>query len=537
MRRAAFDHCSEHPGSTATGPSGFLSGAAPKIDSVGEGTPDDIVRSVVSRRRKQVPHYDSSSSPLGRLVAESLTGQITRREIMRRGMALGLSAPVIGMIISAQTRSVTAQNASPAAGREPGWSIVVPEGLRTDLGGARVRAVLTSSSHVDRPWQEAAIRKFNEATGAAAEFVPGEESATDRLAIYNQQLGAQSPDNEIYQIDIIWPGIVAQHAVDLNPSLSELATLHFPALVENNTVNGVLVGMPWYTDAGLLYYRSDLLEKYGFENPPETWAELEEQAQTIQDGESADNSSFRGFVWQGNAYEGLTCDALEWQYSNGGGRIIEPDGTVTVNNPQAIAAFERARGWVGTISPEDVTTFDEPLSLNAFAPGNAAFLRNWPYAYSVTQAPDSPLVGKVGVTQLPMGEGEEATHAAALGGWQLMVSKYSPNQEAAIEFVKYMCSPELEKAFTIERSHSPTIPAVYDDPEVIETQEFLARLKPVFEGGAVARPSTVTADLYNSVSIAYHTRINQVLTGQAEAAAAAAEIEAELKDIMSELGY
>ena len=70
--------------------------------------------------------------------------------------------------------------------------------------------------------------------------------------------------------------------------------------------------------------------------------------------------SFRGFVWQGNAYEGLTCDALEWQYSNGGGRIIEPDGTVTVNNPQAIAAFERARGWVGTISPEDVTTYNEP---------------------------------------------------------------------------------------------------------------------------------------------------------------------------------
>ncbi len=104
--------------------------------------------------------------------------------------------------------------------------------------------------------------------------------------------------------------------------------------------------MPWYTDAGLLYYRSDLLEKYGFENPPETWAELEEQAQAIQDGESADNPSFRGFVWQGNAYEGLTCDALEWQYSNGGGRIIEPDGTVTVNNPAGHRRV-RARPWLG----------------------------------------------------------------------------------------------------------------------------------------------------------------------------------------------
>jgi trehalose/maltose transport system substrate-binding protein len=480
--------------------------------------------------------HDSGSSPLGRLVAEALTGQVSRREMMRRGVALGLSAPVIEMILSAQVRSALAQEATPEA-REPGWSIVVPEGLRTDLAGARVRAVLAPAASPDRDWTEAAIRIFNETTGAAAEFAPGEESATDRLAIYNQQLGAQSPDNDVYQIDVIWPGIVAQHATDLLPTLADLAALHFPAIVENNTVNGALVGMPWYTDAGLLYYRSDLLEKYGFENPPETWDELEEMAESIQNGESADNPSFRGFVWQGNAYEGLTCDALEWQYSNGGGRIIEPDGTVTVNNPLAIASFERARGWVGTISPEDVTTYNEPSSLNAFAPGNAAFMRNWPYAHAVTQAPDSPLVGKVGVTQLPMGDGEGATHAATLGGWQLMVSKYSSNQEAAIEFVKYMCSPELEKSFTIERSHSPTISSVYDDPEVVETQEFLARLKPVFEGGAVARPSTVTGDLYNSASIAYHTRINQILTGQADAASAVAEIEAELKDLMAELGY
>jgi len=442
------------------------------------------------------------------------------------------------MILSAQSRTAMAQEGTPA-GDEPGWSIVVPEGLRTDLAGARVRAVLASSADPDVPWQQAAIRKFNEATGASAEFVPGEQSATDRLAIYNQQLGAQSPDNDVYQIDVIWPGIVAQHAVDLNQSLADLATQHFPAIVENNTVNGALVGMPWYTDAGLLYYRSDLLEQYGFENPPETWAELEEQAQAIQEGESANNPSFRGFVWQGNAYEGLTCDALEWQYSNGGGRIIEPDGSVTINNEQAIAAFDRARSWVNNISPEGVTTYREPESLNVFAPGNAAFLRNWPYAWAVTQdattTPPSPLIGKVGVSPLPKGEGEGATNAATLGGWQMMVSKYSKNQEAAIEFVRYICSPELQKSYAIERSHNPTIAAVYDDPDVIKASEFMARLKDVFQGGAVARPSTAAGEFYNSVSVAYHQRINQVLTGQKTGQQAAEELQSELEDVMSEL--
>jgi trehalose/maltose transport system substrate-binding protein len=297
--------------------------------------------------------------------------------------------------------------------------------------------------------------------------------------------------------------------------------------------------MPWFTDAGLLYYRTDLLEKYGIEAAPATWAELETQAKTIQDGERATNPDFQGFVWQGAAYEGLTCNALEWQYSNGGGRIIEPDGTVSINNPQAAASFDRARAWVGTISPEGVTTYREPESQNVFVPGNAAFMRNWPGTWALTQdattTPPSPLIGKVGVSPLPMGDGADARNAATLGGWQLMVSKYSKNQEAGIEFVKYMCSPEVQRAYTIDRSHSPTVVAVYDDPAVVEKAEFISRLKPVFQGGAVARPSTPSGEFYNSVSVAYHQRINQVLTGQKDGAAAVQELESELQDIMSEL--
>lgn len=469
------------------------------------------------------------NAAINEIVTAALRGKLTRREALKRAAALGMTAPFFAYLLNVRTYGVAAQ--------EPGSTIVVPQGLRTDLKGQKVNAVLAEASSPDKPFLEAAMRKFTEATGIEVTLVPGEQSATDRLAIYNQQLGAQSSDNDVYQIDVIWPGILAQHAVDLNESLKDLAAQHFQAIVENNTVNGKLTGMPWFTDAGLLYFRTDLLQKYGFEKGPETWAELEQQAKTIMDGERAANPDFQGFVFQGKAYEGLTCDGLEWQYSNGGGRIIEPDGTVSINNPQAIAAFERARSWVGTIAPQDVTTYTEPESLNAFAPGNAAFMRNWPYAWAVTQdvAAGSPLVGKVGVSPLPMGDGPNASHAATLGGWQLMVSKYSKSQEAAIEYVKYMCSPELQKSYAVERSHLPTIPSVYDDPDVAAASEFIPRMKDVFLGGAVARPSTVAGELYNSVSIAYHQRLNQILTGAKEAAAAVEEIEAELKDIMSEL--
>ena len=186
---------------------------------------------------------------------------------------------------------------------------------------------------------------------------------------------------------MIWPGDLAEHFVDLYEyGAAGVAAEHFPAIIQNNTVDGELIGIPWFTDAGLLYYRTDLLEKYGYDSPPATWDELEEMAQTIQDGERAEgNQDFWGYVWQGNAYEGLTCDALEWIKSNDGGTIVSPDRVITINNDNAIEIVDQAAGWVGTISPPGVTGFAEEDARNMWQAGNAAFMRNWPYAYSPGQ--------------------------------------------------------------------------------------------------------------------------------------------------------
>jgi len=476
-------------------------------------------------------------NPVTRLMAESLTGTISRREMLRRATALGLSAPLIGLMLSAQARTAAAQDAAtPPPDPSAGNTIVVPQGLRTDLGGATIAAVLSDSTDPNGPWVQAALAKFTEATGINVTFVPGETQTEARLQNYRQQFAGQSSDFDVFQIDVIWPGIVAEHAVNLaeNPTLAELATLHFPAIVQNNTVDGSLVGMPWFTDAGLFYYRTDLLEKYGIENPPATWDELQTAAQTIQDGERAANPAFTGFVWQGRAYEGLTCNGLEWQVSNGGGTIVESDGTVSVNNPQAIEAFERARGWVGTISPQDVTTFRETETLNVWTAGNAAFARNWPYMWSSSQ--EAPAVaGKVGVAPLPMGTGEGARNAATLGGWQLMVSRYSENPDAAMELVRFFCSPEVQTSFAVERSMLPTIGSVYDSPDVAAASEFIPRLRDVFEGGAVARPSSVSADLYAEVSSFYYTTLNEILSGSTPAADGAASMEEDINATLEEL--
>lgn len=362
-------------------------------------------------------------------------------------------------------------------------------------------------------------------------IIAGPSSATDRYGLYLQTFQAQSSDIDVMEIDVIWPGDLAEHLVDLNEyGGAEAVADDFPAIVTNNTVDGRLVGLPFFTDGGLLYYRTDLLEKYGYSAPPATWAELEEMAAKIQEGERAEgNQDFWGFVWQGKAYEGLTCDALEWVYSSGGGTIVSPEKVITINNDAAASALDRAYSWIGKISPPGVTSFQEEESRRVWHGGNAAFMRNWPYAYSLSNGEDSAVVGKFDATSLP--GAEAGMSAATLGGWQLAVSKYSKHPKEAAEFVKWLASTESQKTRAINISLIPTKKALYEDADVAAAQPFMPKLLPVFTS-AVARPSTATAPRYNEVSNIFFTNVSDVLTGKQSGADAVANIELDLQDLL-----
>jgi len=403
---------------------------------------------------------DDNKKQVGELLKDFRKGNLTRRELMVRGSALGIGAYFLNRL---SVDEAFAQDATPEA-VAAGSTLVAPAGFDQSLAGQKINVELGDEGS-GAPWEKAAVALFTETTGIEATRLPGETSTTDKLSKLLLALNAQSSDVDCVSIDVIWPGIIAPHALDLTETFSATIGDYFKAIVDNNTVDGALVGIPWYTDAGLLYKRDDLIAKYN-QTAPTTWAELETVAKAIEDGERAAGSpDFWGFVWQGNAYEGLTCNALEWQVSNGGGNIIEADGTVSINNPQAIAAFERAAKWVKNISPEGVTTYQEQESLDVWQGGNAAFMRNWPYAYANGQSADSPIKGKFSVGVIPMGDGEGARNASTLGGWQLMASKYSKAPDAAALFCKFMASPEIQKSAALELSHLPTIGSVYDDAE------------------------------------------------------------------------
>ncbi len=234
-------------------------------------------------------------------------------------------------------------------------------------------------------------------------------------------------------------------------------------------------------------------------------------------------------MWQGNAYEGLTCDALEWIASNDGGRVIEPDGVITVYNENAVEIIDLAGSWVGTISPPGVTGFAEEDARLMFQAGNAAFMRNWPYAYSLGQGADSDIAGLFDVSPLPAGDVEGGTPAATLGGWQLGVSSYSNNPQLAADVALFLASYDEQKIRAVEGSLNPTIMALYEDEDVLEAAPFFGSLYDVFIN-AVARPSTITAPNYAQVSSMFFRAVHNVLTGSEDADTALALLELDLAD-------
>ncbi len=369
-----------------------------------------------------------------------------------------------------------------------------------------------------------AFAKFTQDTGIQVEYIPGPESTTDRLALYLQTLERKSSTPDVYLIDVVWPGILAEHLVDLRPFLGEEIKQRLGAEVQNYTVDGRLVAMPSSVERGALYYRIDLLKKYKYSHPPETWDELEKMAARIQAGErAAGNRDFWGFVWQGAAYEGLTCDALEWQVSQGGGQIIEADRTISVNNPSAVRAMERARRWVGTISPPSVLEYEEEDTRNAFRSGNAAFRRDWLWtANPAGPVEDLPVHGQVALAHLP---GGLAGHAATLGGWSLGVSKYSAHPREAAELVRYMTSRE---GTTHVWQDNALLPAFPIDPAFVQSHPDLAQVADIFTRGAIARPSTLTGTQYARVSRAYFSAVHSILTGQQSAGKAMEVLQSEL---------
>ncbi|WP_022793959.1 ABC transporter substrate-binding protein [Marinococcus halotolerans] len=343
---------------------------------------------------------------------------------------------------------------------------------------------------------------------------------------YATILSSGSDEIDVFAADVVWPAEFAQagYALPLDRLIERDNVdidAHFPATIESTSYNGRQFAMPAYTDAGLLFYRKDIVDE-----PPETWEELETMAADLQGEEG---TSF-GYAMQASQYEGLVTNAIEYIGAYGG-QIINENQEVVVNSPEAIEGIQKMIDVTQSdFVPNNILNFQEIETENAFINGNTVFARNWPYLLSTSTDPEiSNIPDNVGFTTLP--SGSDGT-ASALGGWTTMINKNSEEVEASWEFVKFMSSEQGQKIGALEGSRAPTIESLYDDEDIQEANALFAD-DAFVETLQNAVPRPVTAD-YPEVSDIMQIELSRAAAGEITAEEAAANLERKLSAVLNE---
>jgi len=362
---------------------------------------------------------------------------------------------------------------------------------------------------------EAVLANFEAETGIKVSLIRQPTDTAQRRQGLVVPLQAGQADPDVFLMDVAW---LAQFAASgwLAP-LDEFMAQGGPdrsvfferVLALADVLQGRLVALPMNLDGGLLYYRADLLERFGLPGPPRTWAELVRQAQLVQEKLRPERPGFCGFVWPGAQYEGLVCVFLEFAASNQAAELIE-GGRVRLNTPANLAALALMRDLIGKfkVSPPNTCSAmkEEEVRLQ-FQRGEALFERNWPYAWGLHQAPDSPVRGRVGLARLPHFQGGQS--AATLGGWHLGLSRFSESQPRAWRLIEFLVSAGTQKRFALELGWAPGRRDVYADPEVLGRLPHFRELQDVFEN---LQPRPIVP-YWSQVSTVLQRRLNAALGG------------------------
>ncbi|MFD7231946.1 ABC transporter substrate-binding protein [Streptomyces sp. NPDC059881] len=333
--------------------------------------------------------------------------------------------------------------------------------------------------------------------------------------------GLRSGDGrfDILNIDVAWTSEFAA-AGWIAPLESRRFPLNsfLPPVVDTATYDGKLYAVPYVTNAGMLYYRKDILDREG-ERPPATWAELERQARTI-----APRHGLGGYAGQFLPYEGLTVNATEAVYS-AGGTILGDDGRVTVDSAAARSGVDfLARGVRDGWIPREALTYKEEESRQAFQDGRLLFLRNWPYAYAGASGKDSPVAGKFGAVPLP---GPDGAGTSVLGGSNLAVSTRARHPESASDLIAYLTSAPVQRKVLTEGALPPVRAALYQDPALIREFPYL----PALRASVLAAAPRPKSARYEQVSLAVQAVVHDAMAQHQDPAAAVRRLAGELSAV------
>jgi multiple sugar transport system substrate-binding protein len=376
------------------------------------------------------------------------------------------------------------------------------------------------------------IDKFNEQNKGNFQ-VTFREMPVDTGQYFDQlrtELQAGASEIDVIGGDVIWPAQFAANGwiLDVSDRFPESdRQKYLPAPVDSLVYQGAIYGVPWFTDAGMLYYRADLLEQAGFSEPPATWEELKDMAlKTMQDTGTED-----GLVFQGSDYEGGTVNGLEYIWTHGGD-ILSGD-QVIIDSPESVAGLETEHSMIADgVAPQAVSTYKEGETDPAFLGGRSVFARNWPYMYALAEDPETSRIkaDQIGIAPLPAGEGGQSF--SGLGGWNMMINANSQKQDQAWEFVRFMTGEEGQRQRALSATLLPTLKSLYEDQEVLDQV-------PVIRLGKEAIQSTKSRPVspyYSDMSLKMAEQFSLSLKGDVAPEEAVKTLQTELTSIIEQGG-
>jgi multiple sugar transport system substrate-binding protein len=324
-------------------------------------------------------------------------------------------------------------------------------------------------------------------------------SADEQRTQLIQRLRAKSAECDVLGMDVIWTAeFAAQKWLrDVSDVVEQRKGDFIASTLESAKYEDAYWAIPFNTNAGFIYYRTDKIK-----SAPKTWQDVDQMAK-----------SGGGLVYQGAQYEGLTVNFLERLYSAGGKALSDDGKQSELNSPEAEKVLAQMAEEVksGTV-PKANSTYMEEESRRAFESGKAAAMRNWPYAYALGKKSD--VGSKFAVAPLPAFEGGEP--AGVLGGYNLGISAYSKNPEAAVEFVNYATNMDSQVLMGSKASLPPVLTGAYDDPKLKKAMPFAEELR---TGVEQAQPRPVSP-VYTQISEAIYKNVYTAIQGKEDPKAA-----------------
>ena len=353
------------------------------------------------------------------------------------------------------------------------------------------------------------IDAFNKANpNANVKLLELPEDAGEQRRLQVQRLEAKSPECDVLGTDVIWTAEYAAQGwlLDVSDWIAKNGDKFIPSTVDTTEFEGKNWAIPFNSNAGFIYYRTDKVKQ-----APDNWEDLYKEA-----GEND------GVVYQGFRYEGLTVNFLELLYS-AGGNVLSEDGKEATADSQEVKDVLKfmADGIKNGDAPKAVTTYKEEESRRAFESGNATFMRNWPYAYSLGK--DSKIADSFDIATFPGFAGNKG--AGVLGGYNLAISAYSKNPEGSLAFAEFATDPKQQALMATEASLPPTVTETYDDPAVKKAMPFAEELRTAIDQ---AQPRPVSP-VYPQISEAIFNNVYAALQGDMSPDEAASKMNEEIQ--------